>query len=49
MSTGQDQYYDKGKDIFNIRGQSQGIYVLKLNVLDLCVGNKSGHIKQCKN
>ena len=37
MSTGQDQYYDKGKDIFNIRGQSQGIYVLKLNVLDLCV------------
>ena len=37
MSTGQDQYYDKGKDIFNTRGQSQGIYVLKLNVLDLCV------------
>ena len=33
MSTGQDQYYDKGKDIFNTRGQSQGIYVLKLNVL----------------
>ena len=37
MSTGQDQYYDRGKDLFDIRGQSQGIYVLKLNVLDLCV------------